>query len=163
MAGKYARMSQTSAAFTSTSPQETTQFAERLGADLLPGDCLLLQGGIGAGKSHFARALILSRLSVPEDVPSPTFTLVQTYDLAECELWHADLYRLSDPDQVVELGLLDAFESAICLVEWPDRLEDLAPKDALRLHLADPEKTNTREITLTWQAPRWSAIVQGAL
>lgn len=156
-------MSQTGAAFTSTSPLETAQFAARLGAALQPGDCLLLEGGIGAGKSHFARALILSRLSVPEDVPSPTFTLVQTYDLPECELWHADLYRLSDPDQVVELGLLDAFESAICLVEWPDRLEDLAPKDALTLRLADPEKTDTREITLTWQTPRWSSIVQGAL
>src|SRR6056297_1572661 len=163
MAGKHARMSQTSAAFTSTSPQETTQFAARLGADLQPGDCLLLEGGIGAGKSHFARALILSRLSVPEDVPSPTFTLVQTYDLPDGALWRADLYRLGDPDQIIELGLLDAIETDICLIEWPDRMGDLRPAGALTIRSDDPHKTDTREMTLSWTDPAWTPRVQEAL
>lgn len=156
-------MTQMSAAFTSTSPDETAQLATRLGTDLRAGDTLLLEGGIGAGKSHFARALILSRLAIPEDVPSPTFTLVQTYELPECDLWHADLYRLGDPDQIIELGLLDAFQSAICLIEWPDRLGSLAPTNALTIRLDDPEQTDTRLITLSWTDPRWTPHVDEAL
>ena len=103
-------------------------FATRLQA----GDCLLLEGQIGAGKSHFARAFIQARLGRAEDVPSPTFTLVQSYQ-ADVEIWHADLYRLSHPDEVLELGLEEAFDSAICLIEWPDRLGSLLPKRAMLL------------------------------
>jgi tRNA threonylcarbamoyladenosine biosynthesis protein TsaE len=118
-------------------PSETD--TERLGAwlatHLHAGDCLLLNGPIGAGKSHLARAFIRARLGRYEDVPSPTFTLVQTYQ-ADVEIWHADLYRLSHPDEVLELGLDDAFATAICLIEWPDRLGTLAPPDALHLTLA---------------------------
>ncbi len=149
-------MTQHRAAFSSNSPDETAQLASKLGAVVRAGDTILLEGEIGAGKSHFARALILSRLAEPEDVPSPTFTIVQVYDLPDCELWHADLYRLGDPDQVVELGLIDAFDSAICLIEWPDRLDDLRPADALTLTLDDPEKTDRREITFTWTNPVWT-------
>lgn len=99
------------------------------------GDCLLLEGPIGAGKSHFARALIQARLGRAEDVPSPSFTLVQSYD-ADVELWHSDLYRLSQVDEVLELGLEQAFDAAITLIEWPDRLGKYAPADALRLRFA---------------------------
>ncbi len=106
--------------------------APRLGA----GDCLLLEGPIGAGKSHLARALIRARLGRIEDVPSPSFTLVQTYEAGELEIWHSDLYRLSHPDEVAELGLEAAFSTALTLVEWPDRLGKLAPPDALRLTLS---------------------------
>jgi tRNA threonylcarbamoyladenosine biosynthesis protein TsaE len=113
---------------------------DRLGAVLArilrAGDTVLLSGSIGAGKTHFSRALIRARLRRAEDVPSPTFTLVQSYD-AQPEIWHADLYRLSSPDEVIELGLEAAFDTAICLVEWPDRLGDLTPPDALHLNLAD--------------------------
>lgn len=98
------------------------------------GDCLLLEGQIGAGKSHFARALIRARLGREEDVPSPTFTLVQTYQ-ADVEIWHADLYRLGHPDEVLELGLEAAFDDAICLIEWPDRLGRHLPQGAVRLKL----------------------------
>lgn len=108
-------------------------FAPRLG----PGDCLLLEGPIGAGKSHFARALIRARLGREEDVPSPTFTLVQSYDAGDAEIWHADLYRLGHPDEAFELGLDEAFAKAITLVEWPDRLGAAAPAGAIRLRLAD--------------------------
>jgi tRNA threonylcarbamoyladenosine biosynthesis protein TsaE len=109
--------------------------ADRLGA----GDVLLLDGPIGAGKTHLARALIrhrLARAGRMEDVPSPTFTLVQVYEDAGGEIWHADLYRLTHPDQVAELGLDEAFDHALCLVEWPDRLGSLTPPQALRLGLA---------------------------
>lgn len=113
---------------------QTTRLGQWLAAHLRAGDCLLLEGAIGAGKSHLARALIQARLGRAEDVPSPSFTLVQTYQ-ADVEIWHADLYRLTHPDEVLELGLADAFDTAICLVEWPDRLGKLAPANALRMSL----------------------------
>ncbi|MFQ3348717.1 MAG: tRNA threonylcarbamoyladenosine biosynthesis protein TsaE [Paracoccaceae bacterium] len=100
------------------------------------GDTLLLSGPIGAGKTHFARALIQSKVGELEDVPSPSFTLVQTYEAPDFDIWHADLYRLSHPEEVVELGLEDAFSSAVCLVEWPDRLGQATPKSALWLEFA---------------------------
>lgn len=112
---------------------------------LRAGDVVLLHGGIGAGKTHLARAVIQYRLGRMEDVPSPTFTLVQTYDAKECEIWHADLYRLSHPNDVLELGLDAAFETAICLIEWPDRLGDLAPEDALTITLTPSEDGRVAE------------------
>lgn len=95
---------------------------------LLPGDVVLLEGAVGAGKTHLARALIHAVLLQDEDVPSPTFTLVQTYDTRNGTLWHSDLYRLSSTFEIEELGLIDAFADAICLIEWPDRLGELTPK-----------------------------------
>ena len=115
---------------------ETAALAGRLAPRLAPGDVLLLSGAIGAGKTAFARALIHARLRRPEDVPSPTFTLVQSYCDGAAEIWHCDLYRLGHVDEVLELGLDEAFESAICLIEWPDRLGDLAPPGALNLGFA---------------------------
>lgn len=111
----------------------TADFAAQMANLLRPGDTLLLEGAIGAGKSTFARALIRSRLGRMEEVPSPTFTLVQTYEDARGDMWHCDLYRLTHPDEAIELGLDEAFETAICLIEWPDRLADLAPASALCL------------------------------
>ena len=111
----------------------TGTLAKQIAPRLVAGDTLLLDGEIGAGKSAFARALIRARLGRMEDVPSPTFTLVQTYEDATGEIWHCDLYRLTHPDEALELGLDDAFEMAICLIEWPDRLGDFAPSSALTL------------------------------
>jgi len=142
-----------------SSPEETGDLARRIGAALRPGATLLLDGGVGAGKTHFARALIQSLLLSPEDVPSPTFTLVQTYDGRSGEIWHADLYRLSSPDEVVELGLEEAFETAICLIEWPDRLGELAPPDALTLRfVADGE---TGRIIHAIGSEHWAEILPG--
>lgn len=113
----------------------TSALAGRVAPLLRAGDTILLEGDIGAGKTAFARALIRARLGREEDVPSPTFTLVQTYDDPEAEIWHCDLYRLTNPDEILELGLDAAFEDGICLIEWPDRLGTAAPTSALRLRL----------------------------
>ena len=137
-------------------PDDTCTLAQAFGQILTVGDTVLLEGSVGAGKTHFARCLILSRLNLPEDVPSPTFTIVQTYDSAAGEIWHADLYRLSDFAEVEELGLYQAFSDAICLVEWPDRLGAYAPKDALTLTLDAPFGDDRRVATLTWDDPSWT-------
>lgn len=120
-----------------------------------PGDVLLLEGPIGAGKTHLSRALIRARLGREEDIPSPTFTLVQSYD-SDPEIWHADLYRLTHADEVFELGLEEAFETAICLIEWPDRLGNLVPKKALLLKLSPSQAGDSRQVIFSgdaaWQA-----------
>lgn len=147
-----------------STPEATEAFAQALAPRLVAGDVIELEGGIGAGKTHFARALISARLAAPEDIPSPTFTLVQTYDSAEgVEIWHADLYRLATPDEVVELGLDDAFETAICLIEWPDRLADLHPAHALHLSLDAAAGDDSRTAVFTWTDPRWDAKLEGLL
>ncbi len=111
----------------------TVDFAARISGLLKIGDTLLLEGPIGSGKSTFARACIQQRLGRAEDVPSPTFTLVQTYHHDRGDIWHCDLYRLTHPDEALELGLDEAFETAICLIEWPDRLGDTVPDGCLLL------------------------------
>lgn len=117
------------------SEEDTTRLGAWFAPRLRAGDTILLCGSIGAGKSHFARALIRARLGRAEDIPSPTFTLVQTYE-ADVEIWHSDLYRLSHPDEVLELGLDEAFSTAICLIEWPDRLASLTPETAISINLS---------------------------
>lgn len=121
------------------------------------GDCLLLDGEIGAGKTHFARALIQSL--VADEVPSPTFTLVQTYETPKFEIWHADLYRLSHPDEAIELGLIEAFETALCLVEWPGKLEQDRPKPALTLQFT-PEGEG-RSVAFVSTNPMWATRLKG--
>lgn len=134
----------------------TDRAAAALARLLAPGDTVLLSGPVGAGKTHFARAVIRHFLGPDEHVPSPTFTLVQTYDTARGDIWHADLYRLGDPGEVEELGLTDAFANAICLVEWPDRLGELRPESALDAVFAYPDTGDGRDLTLRWSDARWT-------
>ena len=145
----------------SDSPDQTCQLARKFAAQLTGGDVLLLSGDVGAGKTHFARCLIQSMLSEPEDVPSPTYTLIQMYDGPVCEIWHADLYRLSDISEIEELGLLQAFSDAICMVEWPDRLGDLVPPSALSLSLTQGRHEDARTIEIGWTMPHWTERLKG--
>jgi tRNA threonylcarbamoyladenosine biosynthesis protein TsaE len=131
-------------------PDDTARLGRWLAGCLQPGDTVLLQGPIGSGKSHLARSVIQSWLGQLEDVPSPTYTLVQTYGKGDAEIWHADLYRLSHPDEVIELGLDDAFGRAICLVEWPERLGRATPDSALRLTFS--QDGEGRRVVLTGSA-----------
>ncbi|SEK82517.1 tRNA threonylcarbamoyladenosine biosynthesis protein TsaE [Roseovarius azorensis] len=154
-------MSEQATTISLASPEATCALAQALAPRLGPGDVLLLSGGVGAGKTHFARCLIQALLPQPEDVPSPTYTLVQTYPGQGADIWHADLYRLSDPLDLIELGLTEAFCDSICLVEWPDRLADLVPQTALALHFEPGARDDERHLRLTWSDPRWHSRLKG--
>lgn len=154
-------MSQSHLTFDWPDADSTAKSAVALGAQLRPGDAVLLNGPVGAGKTHFARALIQSLLDVPEDVPSPTFTLIQTYDTRHGALWHADLYRISTDTEIDELGLVEAFEDAICLVEWPDRLGPLTPTDALVIDIADCNGGRTAQ--WGWTDDKWDSRLNGVV
>ena len=134
----------------------TRKFACALSAVLARGDIVLLRGDIGTGKSFIARAVIQSLQEQPEDIPSPTFTLVQTYETYVGEIWHADLYRLSSVGEVEELGLLEAFDSAICLIEWPDILRSLIPEKALEIDIACAFQNEERQVALHYEECFWS-------
>ena len=132
----------------------TEALAARLAALARPGDALLLEGPLGAGKSALTRAFLRAATANPAlEVPSPTFTLVQSYDLPKGVMaHHFDLYRLSGPGGLVELGWDEAREG-IVLVEWPERLGALTPPDALRVTLAPGATEDSRSARLTgWEA-----------
>lgn len=135
-------------------------FARKLAPFLNCGDVILLHGNVGAGKTLFARTLIQTRLGRVEDVPSPTFTLVQTYSTEDAEIWHADLYRLTSTLEIEELGLSEAFETEICLVEWPEKLGNLIPNNALSLTFEQGGSENTRIATAEWTDQRWMARIE---
>lgn len=111
----------------------TERFAASIAAAARPGDAILLSGPLGAGKTAFARAFLRAAAEDPTlEVPSPSFTLVQSYDTHRGTVHHFDLWRLDGPQALAELGWEDARDD-IVLVEWPDRLGALAPADALHL------------------------------
>ena len=115
------------------------QFAHILAPSLCAGDVVALYGDLGAGKTELARALIRDLLEDADaDVPSPTFTLVQTYETPNgLTIYHVDLYRLNGPDDCLELGLDEAFESGLSLIEWPDRLGSHLPADHLAIQMVE--------------------------
>lgn len=122
---------------------------------LAPSFVLCLSGPLGSGKSELARAILRHGCGETGDIPSPTFTLVQTYEatsphqMAGLEVWHMDLYRLEHPEEVLELGIEDAFIDAACLIEWPDRLGPYLPSGALHLSIDFGAQTEQRLIRIS--------------
>lgn len=124
---------------------------------LAVGDCITLQGELGAGKSTLARTIIHS-LTGEKDVPSPTFTLVQAYEAPGFTLWHYDLYRLTHPGEMVELAIDEALQQGVCLIEWPEIAMSLLPSDQLAIHIlsgpTDEQRIYKIEGSPSWQQ-RW--------
>ena len=130
----------------------TRALGEALAPVLRGGDILRLQGDLGAGKSTLARGLIAALTGAPH-APSPTFTLVETYDGPDFALWHFDLYRLEAPEDVWELGLEDALDGGLALIEWPERIDGLLPGGALtvRLEVAGVARAARLEGDAVWE------------
>ncbi len=139
---------------TTRSEAQTATLAARLAVHLRPGDCAALAGPLGAGKSVFARSLI--RTLAGDDaliVPSPTFTLVQTYTTPRGEVWHFDLWRVADPEEIWDLGW-DEARAGIMLVEWPERAGHLLPARRWEVALGPlPGADDGRRICITETGP----------
>ncbi|WP_349359067.1 tRNA (adenosine(37)-N6)-threonylcarbamoyltransferase complex ATPase subunit type 1 TsaE [Stappia sp.] len=139
-------------------PEETARLAEDVAMILAPGDCLCLDGDLGAGKSTFARAAIRALADdATLEVPSPTFTLVQSYPLPRFEVAHLDLYRLEEPEELDELGLDEALERGAALVEWPERGAGRLPADALTVRFSADDGPDSRRLVFHGSQAFWIA------
>ncbi len=138
------------------SAEETEALGRSIAALLAAGDVVALFGDLGAGKTTLSRGLLLG-LGFEGDVSSPTFPIVQVYDELPLPLWHVDLYRIEDPEEVEELGLDDARAEAALIIEWPERLGANLWQDALQLRLAVVEegmRSLTARVPPAWEK-RW--------
>jgi tRNA threonylcarbamoyladenosine biosynthesis protein TsaE len=133
----------------------TVALGETLAGLARPGDVICLHGTLGTGKSTLARAFVRALTDPDEEVPSPTFTLVQTYETEIGDIWHFDLYRLDKPADAFELGIEEAFAEGICLIEWPDRLGRLMPRGRLDVELSAGASEGARRAVLTSHAGAW--------
>lgn len=131
------------------------------------GDVLALEGDLGAGKTEFARAFIRARAGSAIEVPSPTFTLVQEYEFGDenalDSLRHVDLYRLVDAEEALELGLEEAFETAICLIEWPDRLGLALPAKNLTIRLRFCDIPEARIVDIEGSSLWWRRLTEAGV
>jgi tRNA threonylcarbamoyladenosine biosynthesis protein TsaE len=116
--------------------EATERLGVALARDLRTGEAICLYGPLGAGKTTLARGLVRALTHADEEVPSPTFTLVQSYDGLHFPIAHFDLYRLARADEVYEIGLDEALEDGAALIEWPERLEGRLPPDRLDIEIA---------------------------
>ena len=139
---------------------QTQNFATALKSILNVGDCVFLSGDLGAGKSTFARAYIqavMAEEQVLEDVPSPSFTLIQTYEFSKFDVHHVDLYRLERAD-VHELGLEDSRENSVLLIEWPDRLRgEITPTLEIKFTI---ESDHQRGMCAIWQDQKFTPVIE---
>ncbi len=133
---------------TDATEADTARLAAALAPGLRTGDVVALQGDLGAGKTAFARYLIRALTGEQTDVPSPTFNLVLVYDCPQAVVWHFDLYRLDNADEVFELGIEDAFAEGISLIEWPDRMDGSLPDTALMVDIRAGERDSQRTISV---------------
>ena len=125
----------------------TAAFAARISALAEVGDVIALKGDLGCGKTSFARSFIRARGGT-EEVPSPTFTLVQIYELGSAAIWHFDLYRIKSPEEAWELGIEDAFSEGISLIEWPERLGPLLPRRRLEIEFLFGDQPEARRVLI---------------
>src|SRR5438477_3635306 len=140
----------------------TAAFAARLAGLVRRGDVIALKGELGAGKTSFARAFIRARAGRDEDVPSPTFTLVQTYELPGLTIWHFDGFRLRGAEEGWELGVEDAFRDGVSLIEWPERFGPLIPKRRLQItfeHVGSPAPTPEARRAVIDAGPEWRELI----
>lgn len=129
--------------------EETRAFGMKLAKEANPGTVIALMGDLGTGKTTLTKA-IAEGLEIEEIITSPTFTIVKEYDSGRLPLYHFDVYRIGDPDEMYELGYEEYFYGeGVCVVEWADLIEELIPEDAITIHIEYGEREGERIYTCT--------------
>ncbi|MEM9059412.1 MAG: tRNA (adenosine(37)-N6)-threonylcarbamoyltransferase complex ATPase subunit type 1 TsaE [Pseudomonadota bacterium] len=140
-----------------SSEAETEALGKKIATGLAPGDLVLLDGQLGAGKSVFCRSAVRTLMQTPDlQVASPSYTVVNVYSAPTFDIWHVDLYRLGDPEELLELGIEDAAQSTVMLVEWGQRWQS-PPARRLEIGIAIKEP-NARQITFHAHGGDWRAV-----
>tara|TARA_A100001011_G_C14265599_1_gene824513 strand:- start:418 stop:927 length:510 start_codon:yes stop_codon:yes gene_type:complete len=152
--------------FYNMTPKKTLGLSRLFARLLRASDSVLLFGEIGSGKSFFARGVIQSMMinqSIRvQEVPSPTFTIVQTYDFLFPSVWHIDLYRISDINEIFELDLEHGLENGICLIEWPGKMSSLTPKRNISITFKSAELNHEmRTIIIELNGVGWKHVSDG--
>ena len=146
--------------FISHSEDETKQFAYKLASRLNIGDIILLVGDLGAGKTKFTEGL-LSFWNLQDEISSPTFTIVNEYNTQNINIYHFDVYRLSDVDEFFAIGGLEYFENGISIIEWGDIIEDIIPKDFIKITiLKDENNLNLRTFDISPNSTRLEKVIK---
>ena len=146
--------------FISHSEDETKQFAYKLASRLNIGDIILLVGDLGAGKTKFTEGL-LSFWNLQDEISSPTFTIVNEYNTQNINIYHFDVYRLSDVDELFAIGGLEYFENGISIIEWGDIIEDIIPKDFIKITiLKDENNLNLRTFDISPNSTRLENVIK---
>ena len=118
---------------------ETKQFAKKLASNLQKGDIIVLSGELGSGKTKFTEG-ILEYFNLQDEISSPTFTIVNEYSTPEFPIYHFDVYRLEDEDEFLEIGGEEYFEKGVCIIEWGEMIQNLLPKDYIKISFSKDDK-----------------------
>ncbi len=132
----------------SYSEEETKRLAKKVAEKLKKGNIVVLTGDLGSGKTKFTEG-ILTYFDLQEEISSPTFTIVNEYKKNEVNIFHFDVYRLADVDEFLAIGGEEYFEKGICIIEWGEIIEEILPKDAIKIEfLKDEKNENIRKIKI---------------
>ena len=134
--------------FICNTEEDTVRLGQKLSSIAKKGDVIAHYGTLGMGKSVFSRAFVKSLTSANE-VPSPTFTLVQVYEAKDFDIYHFDLYRLKSPEEIFEIGMEEALYDGVCLIEWPEKMQGYLPKNIFRLEITPYEQGRKIKIETT--------------
>ncbi|MCT4635227.1 MAG: tRNA (adenosine(37)-N6)-threonylcarbamoyltransferase complex ATPase subunit type 1 TsaE [Rickettsiales bacterium] len=142
--------------------EQTKAFAALIAKHLSPGDVVTFSGNLGAGKTSFIKYMINSISQGEVEVTSPSFNLLHIYEQNILEIWHFDLYRLKDIDEIYELGIEDAFIKGVSLIEWPEIIDKILPNNRLEIKLSFANKEKARIVNLVGFL-KWSKILENNL
>jgi tRNA threonylcarbamoyladenosine biosynthesis protein TsaE len=124
--------------------EDSKELAKRIALNIKPNDIITFTGDLGSGKSFFCREIIKNLCGKNTNVISPTFNLLQIYDAKDFSIYHFDLYRLEHESEIYELGIEEAFSEHVCLIEWPELIKNILPKESINIHIEIIDDTSRR-------------------